>query len=51
VTYLVEASGDLATWTVVATNPGLPGQAVAVDDTATFSAGSPRFMRLRVTRP
>jgi hypothetical protein len=50
-TYYVEGSSDLATWTTVATNPGTLGQSVTVNDTATFAAGSPRFLRLRVTKP
>lgn len=50
-TYYVEASGDLATWTTVATNPGTLGESVTVNDTTTFATGSPRFMRLRVTKP
>ncbi len=50
-TYYVEGSGDLATWTVIATNPGTLGQAVTVNDTTSFTANAPRFLRLRVTKP
>lgn len=50
-TYYVEGSSDLATWSVIATNPGTLGQSVTVNDTTTFAARSPRFLRLRVTKP
>ncbi len=50
-TYYVEGSGDLATWTIIATNPGTLGQAVTVNDTTSFTANAPRFLRLRVTKP
>jgi hypothetical protein len=50
VTYHVEASSDLATWTSLATNPGLPGESVTVDDPTALANGS-RFLRLRVTKP
>jgi len=53
VTYTVEASGDLVTWTAIATNPGLVGQSVTVTDTVDVSTSNPprRFLRLRVSAP
>jgi hypothetical protein len=48
ITYAVEASSDLETWTVVATNPGNVGELVSVEDTG--GANAPRrFLRLAVT--
>jgi hypothetical protein len=53
VTYLVEGSSDLATWSVIATNPGTVGQSVSVTDTVSIQTATPprRFIRLRVTSP
>ena len=53
VTYIVEASSDLASWSAIATNPGTVGQSVTVTDTVDLSTASPprRFLRLRVTSP
>lgn len=48
-TYVVEASADLITWTALATNPGTVGTAVTVTDPAT--AANARFLRLRVSTP
>jgi hypothetical protein len=45
--YVVEASNDLAEWSVIATNPGAVGASVTVEDT--LSGGVPgRFLRLRI---
>ncbi len=50
VTYTVQASGDLATWTDLAVNPGSVGQNVSVPDNA--PAVTPRrFLRLKVSTP
>ncbi len=51
VTYVVESSSDLQTWSVVATNPGGVGQSVAVADTVSLSISPRRFLRLRVSSP
>ena len=48
VTYLVEGSSDLQTWSTLATNPGVVGQSVTVQDTA---SSTPRFLRLQITQP
>ena len=45
--YEVEVSADLATWAVIATNPGTIGQSVTVTDPQSISAR--RFLRLKVT--
>lgn len=51
-TYVVEGSSDLTTWTTVATNPGTVGAAATVQDTVTLSPTTPRrFLRLKVTTP
>jgi hypothetical protein len=52
-TYAVEASSDLITWTTIATNPGVVGQSVTVTDTVDLATATParRFLRLRVTAP
>ena len=52
-TYTVEASSDLVTWTTIATNPGTLGQTVTVIDTVVLSTANPprRFLRLRVIAP
>jgi hypothetical protein len=49
-TYTVEASSDLAGWTVLAVNPGVAGQSVTVTDVQPEGA-TRRFLRLRVSRP
>ncbi len=49
-TYVVEASVDLATWTVLATNPGVVGQEVTVADLAEGAGAPRRFLRLRVVK-
>jgi len=50
VTYLVEASSDLAAWAVIATNPGTVSPSVPV--TVELSTATPhRFLRLRITAP
>lgn len=46
-TYIVEGSSDLVTWTVIATNPGVAGSTITVSDVATYTPR--RFLRLRVT--
>ncbi len=53
VTYTVEASADLITWTVIATNPGVVGETVTVADTVVLlsSGATRRFLRLRATVP
>jgi hypothetical protein len=52
-TYAVEASSDLITWTTIATNPGVVGQSVTVTDTVDLPSAVParRFLRLRVNAP
>jgi hypothetical protein len=57
ITYNVQASGDLSTWSMLWTSgtatfvgPG-PGAIVTVPDTVTLSGTNCRFMRLQVTRP
>ncbi len=49
-TYTVQASSDLVTWTDLVTNPGTTGQNVTVTDTPPADAPR-RFLRLRVTSP
>jgi len=50
VTYLVEASSDLAAWAVIATNPGTVSPSVPV--TVELSTATPHcFLRLRITAP
>jgi len=57
ITYHVETSGDLVTWTEIwtsATNPysgGGASQQVTVSDTTAMSAGKHRYLRLKVTNP
>ncbi|MCS6243853.1 MAG: hypothetical protein H2172_08375 [Opitutus sp.] len=52
VTYTVQGSSDLATWTDLATNPGTVSQTVAVAVTDKPPVGATkRFLRLRVTSP
>jgi hypothetical protein len=52
VTYVVEGSSNLATWSVVAVNPGTVGSFVTVDDTVTMGSNNPsRYLRLRITMP
>jgi hypothetical protein len=46
-TYIVQASDDLKTWSTLATNPGTAGTSVTVTDTNTASPN--RYLRLRVT--
>jgi lysophospholipase L1-like esterase len=48
-TYVVEASNDLVSWNLIATNPGTVGQSVTVEDSA--PASPRRFLRLRVNAP
>jgi hypothetical protein len=49
-TYTVQASSDLATWTDLEVNPGTVGQNVTVTDSPPAGA-TRRFLRLRVTLP
>ncbi len=49
--YEVQASPDLSTWTVIATDPGTVGQTVTVSDTVPLSEQARRFLRLRVRVP
>ncbi|AHF93209.1 secretion protein [Opitutaceae bacterium TAV5] len=48
ITYTVQGSDDLQTWTTVAVNPGKVAQRVTVTDNASAGA-SPRFLRLHVS--
>ena len=48
-TYTVEGSDDLITWSTIAANPGTAGETVTVTDTAPTSAKK-RFIRLKVAR-
>jgi autotransporter-associated beta strand protein len=45
-TYIVEASSDLVSWTVIATNPGTVGASITVTDITAYTPR--RFLRLRV---
>ncbi len=48
--YAVEASGDLASWTTITTNPGAVGVETTVSDPVPLSSDNPRrFLRLRVS--
>jgi hypothetical protein len=47
--YTVEGSDDLITWSIIATNPGAAGETVTVTDTAPIHT-SKRFIRLKVAR-
>ena len=47
-TYEVEASSDLAAWTVIATNPGEVGADVTVIDPEPLPTPGRRFLRVRV---
>jgi hypothetical protein len=49
-TYVVEASEDLATWRVLVTNPGVVGEEVTVADTASTPDAPRRFLRLRIIK-
>ncbi len=49
-TYTVQASSDLVTWTDLATNPGTVGQNVTVTDSPPAGA-STRFLKLKITPP
>jgi hypothetical protein len=49
-TYRVEASSDLVSWTVLAVNPGAVGQTVQVEDDPPPGAVR-RFLRVRATAP
>lgn len=48
-TYTVEGSDDMITWSSIAANPGTAGETVTVTDTAPTSAKK-RFIRLKVAR-
>jgi glycine cleavage system pyridoxal-binding protein P len=47
-TYEVEASSDLAAWSLIATNPGEVGADVTVTDPEPLPAPGRRFLRVRV---
>lgn len=50
--YYVDASDDLLTWSVLATNPGAVGETVTVTDFVPLTTSTPRrFLRLRVETP
>ena len=49
-TYTVQASGDLVTWSDLVTNPGTVGNSVTVTDTPP-AAAIRRFLRLKVATP
>ena len=49
-TYTVQASSDLVTWTDLATNPGTVGQDVTVTDSPPTGT-TRRFMRLKISIP
>jgi hypothetical protein len=48
-TYTVEGSDDMITWSSIAANPGTIGEAVTVTDTAPTSTPK-RYIRLKVAR-
>jgi len=51
-TYSIEASNDLATWSTVHTYPAFTSAGTATyTDTVVLSSGSRRFLRLKVTAP
>ncbi len=52
-TYEVEASSDLVTWDIVATNPGTVSSStpVTVSDTADLATNPRRFLRIVITAP
>ena len=47
--YAVEASSDLVTWTIIATNPASVGQSATVADPVPLAESPRRFLRLRVS--
>lgn len=51
VSYIVEASGDLTTWTPVSYTPVSIGQTQTVADTVDITSASRRFLRLKITTP
>lgn len=51
ISYLVQASSDLATWSDLVTNPGTVGQSVTVTDLINLTGVTPRFLRLKITAP
>jgi hypothetical protein len=50
VTYTVQASDTLGSWTDVAVNPGTPGATVIYTDPVVPSSRPTRFLRLKMTR-
>lgn len=52
-TYTVEGSSDLLTWTAIAMNPGTVGQMVTVSDMVPLSSPTTerRFLRIRISSP
>jgi Concanavalin A-like lectin/glucanases superfamily/PA14 domain/Bacterial Ig domain/PKD domain/Fibronectin type III domain len=55
VTYIVESSPDLITWTPInhpdLTDPAKVGQSVTIPDPVAISAATKRFLHLKVTQP
>ena len=49
-TYTVQASSDLVTWTDLVTNPGTVGNSVTVTDSPPAGA-TRRFLKLKITPP
>ncbi len=54
-TYTVESSPDLSTWTPIVhpdlTDPAKVGQSVTIPDSSPISAGTKRFLRLKISAP
>lgn len=50
-TYTVQGSTDLVTWTDLATNPGTIGETVTFTDTADLSLTPRRFLRVKIFQP
>ncbi len=48
VTYTVQGSNDLVSWTDLATNPGTIGDTITYIDSAALGSASSRFLRIRI---